>query len=443
MMKHICTVFLMIFTAFSCEAQKKPNIVILFVDDYGWSDVGYRNPIFHTPHINELKKEGLEFTRAYVSTPACSPSRASLLTGKEAVRMEMPRHISGGSEKEYNFWPKDPAQMPSRNWLKLEEVTYAEKLKSFGYYNIFIGKWHLGHEPYYPIHQGFDEQFGVTNASHPKNYYPPYFNVKHHTNNFSKEYGSNEGYLTDVLTDKAVSFIENYDKEKPFVLSFWYYNVHSPIIGRKDWLKKYKKEGLEGQYAEYAAMVSATDESVGRVRKALEVKGIANNTIVLLISDQGGRFTNAPLKGGKLGGNTLGEGGARVPFLMYYPNLTKANSVYDVPIQTIDVYPTLVEIASRKPCNEQQVNGKSILPLIHGETLENRDLFFYRSYEDQYAAVINDDWKLIKYRSGLHELFNVKEDISERHNLINKKIEIAEVLKKKLSNWEKEAVKQY
>ena len=128
---------------FSCHAQGKPNVVILFVDDYGWSDVGYRNSKFHTPNINQLKNEGLEFTRAYIPTPTCSPSRATLLTGKEAIRMELPRHISGGADNEYNYWPNDPAKMPSRNWLQLEEITYAERLKEFGYYNMFIGKWHL------------------------------------------------------------------------------------------------------------------------------------------------------------------------------------------------------------------------------------------------------------------------------------------------------------
>ena len=161
------------------NAANKPNVVIFFVDDYGWADLGYRNPEFKTPNIDKLKNDGLEFTRAYVATPTCSPSRASLMTGKEAVRLEMPRHITDEGEMpdtKYNYWPADPVQMPSINYLPLEEITYAERLKEFGYYNMFIGKWHLGTKKYYPIHQGFDAQYGTTDAGHPKNYYQPFFN---------------------------------------------------------------------------------------------------------------------------------------------------------------------------------------------------------------------------------------------------------------------------
>ena len=199
----------------------------------------------------------------------------------------------------------DPAQRNSINWLPLEETTYAERLKELGYFNMFIGKWHLGHEPYHPIHQGFDEQYGASNFGHPKSYYQPYFKNLNPLPEFSKE-----DYLTDILTDKAEDFIENYDKESPFMLSLWYYNVHGPHIGRKDLIDRYKAQGWEDRYANYGAMVSAMDESVGRVRKALEEKGIADNTVILFTSDQGGYFTNFPLRGKKNGGFTLGEGGA-------------------------------------------------------------------------------------------------------------------------------------
>ncbi|PKQ61336.1 sulfatase [Labilibaculum filiforme] len=421
-------------------AQEKPNVVVFFIDDLGWADVGYQNQDFQTPNIDQLKKEGVNFDRAYVATPTCSPSRASILTGKEAIRLQMPRHITeedkfGRNTEKYNYWKNDPVQMPSINWLPLEEVTYAERLKDLGYYNMFIGKWHLGHEAYHPTHQGFDEQYGTSNFGHPKSYYQPFFQV----NNPLKEI-SDDQYLTDVLTDKAEDFIKNYDKKQPFSLNVWHYGVHGPHVGRKDLIDQYKAKGWEDRYAEYGAMVTAMDESLGRIRKALEEKGIADNTVILFTSDQGGYFTNFPLRGKKNGGNTLGEGGARVPFVLYYPGVTKANTTCQVPIQTIDVYPTLVEIASGKQCTDEQIQGKSLIPLLKGEKFEDRDLFFFRSYEDQYCSVISGDWKLIKYHSGLLQLYNVKEDMGEVNNLIFVKTAIAKKMAKKLSDWEQEAV---
>lgn len=421
--------------------QSQPNIVVLFVDDWGWSDVGFRNDRFYTPHIDQLKKDGMEFVRAYIPTPTCSPSRASLLTGKEAIRLEMPRHIEqankdGTNDEKYGYWKKDPANMPSINWLPLEEQTYAEFLKEQGYFNMFIGKWHLGHAPYYPVHQGFDEMFGTGNWGHPKSYYPDFFR-----DDVLEEYS--EEYLTDVLTDKAVSFIKDYQREERFMLSFWYYNVHSPHVGRKDLVEMFLEKGYEEKEATYAAMVASIDESVGKIRGALKSKGIEENTVVLLISDQGGYFSNHPLSGGKIGGNTLGEGGARVPFIVLYPGVTTPGSESHTPIQTIDVFPTLAEIASGSVYKSKKIQGVSLLPEMKGKKLKSRNLFFYRSYEDQYTAIISGDWKLVKYRSGKFQLFNVGEDISEKNNRIGENLLIEKKLKKKLWKWEQRAVPVY
>ncbi|HEY5687191.1 MAG TPA: sulfatase [Yeosuana sp.] len=418
---------------------KKPNIVLFFVDDMGWADLGYRNSEFYTPNIDRLKNEGMDFQRAYIATPTCSPSRASILTGKEPIRMEMPRHIAhedefGRNTQKYNYTKSDPVQRNSINWLPLEEVTYAERLKDYGYYNMFIGKWHLGHEPFHPIHQGFDEQYGTTNFGQPANYYAPYFREP----NPLKEI-TGEKYLTDVLTSKADEFISNYDKDKPFMLSMWYYNVHSPHIGRKDLIERYKQLGWDDRYANYGAMVTAMDESVGRIRKALKEKGIADNTVILFISDQGGFFTNYPLRGQKIG-NTLGEGGARVPFILHYPGVTSPGTICETPIQTIDVFPTLMEIASGTHYTNDLIQGKSLMPLVREEEFPERNLYFFRSYEDQYAAIISGDWKLIKYHKGPDELYNIKKDQSEINNLINVETETAKRLKEALKRWEEEAV---
>jgi len=435
----------LLLSAFPAVAQEKPNVVVLFVDDLGWADLGYRNPIFHTPNIDQLRKEGMDFSRAYIASPSSSPSRASLLTGKEPVRFELVRHIDesvengfdkmGRTTKEFGLWAKDPVQMPSRNWLPLEEVTFAERLKEFGYYNMFIGKWHLGQEEYWPTVQGFDAQYGTSNWGHPNSYYAPFFRNADPMTEVPKG-----EYLTDLLTNKSVNFIKNYNKKEPFSLTFFYYSVHGPHQGRKDWVEHYKKQGLTGRYAEYAGMISTVDESVGKIRAALKQKGVADNTVIIFTSDQGGYFSNAPLSGGKTGGNTLGEGGARVPFIVYYPGKTKAGSSTDTAIQTIDVYPTLVEIASGKKCSDKGVNGKSIMPLILNKKFKDRDLFFFRSYEDQYAAIISGDWKMIKYHSGKYEMFNITNDIGEKENLIDKDIKQANLLKKKLNKWERRAV---
>jgi arylsulfatase A-like enzyme len=436
----IILIFLTVGSGISvAQENERPNIVLFFVDDMGWADLGYRNSEFYTPNIDRLKDEGMDFRRAYIATPTCSPSRASILTGKEPIRLEMPRHIThedkfGRNTQKYNYWPGDPIKRNSINWLPLEEVTYAERLKDYGYYNMFIGKWHLGHEPFYPIHQGFDEQYGTTNFGNPANYYPAYF----HEPNPLKDI-TGEKYLTDVLTSKADEFIRNYDKDKPFMLSMWYYNVHSPHIGRKDLIDRYKNLGWNDKYANYGAMVTAMDESVGRIRKALEDKGIADNTVILFISDQGGFFTNYPLRGQKVG-NTLGEGGARVPFIFYYPGVISRGTICETPIQTIDVFPTLMEIASGTQYTDDRIQGKSLMPLVRGEEFPERNLYFFRSYEDQYAAIISGDWKLIKYHKGPDELYNIKNDQSEINNLIHVETEIAKRLRDELSKWEEEAV---
>lgn len=442
-MKQIITLLLALnlLTAF---AEEKKNIVLLFVDDLGWADLGFRNPALHTPNIDQLRQEGMDFERAYIPTPTCSPSRASLLTGKEAARMGFSRHIThenmetGHNSKEYNLWPKDPVQRPSRNWLPLEETTYAESLNELGYYNMFVGKWHLGHEGYFPVSQGFDEMYGTHYHGHPKNYFAPFFKSSNPLSQFQ-----DGEYLTNVLTDKAVDFISSYDKEQPFMLSLWYYTVHGPQIGRKDWLERYKAEGLTGKYAEYAAMISVLDESVGKIRQVLDAKGIADNTVIIFFSDQGGAFKNGELRGGKKGGETLCEGGARVPLLILNPGVTKAGSRTRTPVSSIDIFPTLMEMASGESYSNKAIQGKSLVPLMKGEDMDERQLFFLRSYEDQYASVIEGDWKLIKYHSGKYELYNIKEDESEQNNLKDTEVKMFKHLAKALNKWEKKAVPAY
>ncbi|QGJ68515.1 Choline-sulfatase [Planctomycetales bacterium 10988] len=443
--------FVICFSALIVQADEKgtavkkspPNVVLFFVDDLGWSDLGFRNPKFETPNIDELAHESLNFPQAYIASPTCSPSRATLVTGQHPARLQLVRHIphkvgrggfteSGEASEAFHLWETDPAQFPSANWLDLEHTTYAEALKGLGYYNVFVGKWHLGHEPYHPIHQGFDQQIGTTNWGHPKSYYPPYFRD---SEVFAEE---KERYLTDKLTDEAVAFIDQYDREKPFMLSFWYYSVHKPHVGREDLVEKFEQQGLEGNQAHYAAMVTAVDESVGRVRAALKEKGIEKETIVIFLSDQGGYFENPPFHGEKTV-DTLYEGGSRVPFFFYWPGVTKAAENPSL-VQSTDLFPTLVEIAGGNPADYEHLDGVSLASTIHkNERLKRgKPLFGYRAYEDLYASVRQGKWKLLAYRSGTVKLYNIAEDIGETNDLAAAQPAIVKKLTQKLVRWERE-----
>lgn len=423
--------------------ESKPNIVLFFVDDLGWSDMGFRNPVFETPNLDKLSKTGINFQQAYIASPTCSPSRATLVTGQHPARLQMVRHIPGGikygfdkfhrTENEFHLLERDPAQFPSRNWLPLDRLTYAEALKKLGYYNLFIGKWHLGSEEYHPIHQGFDEQIGTTNYGHPKSYYPQYFKQE---TDFPDE---NNTYLTDRLTKHAADFIKKYDKEKPFMLTFSYYAVHTPHIGREDWLAYFKEKGLDERYANYAAQVKVLDESVGKVLEAISERGIEEETIILFISDQGGYFENAPLRGGKMK-ETLFEGGARVPFFVHWPGVTQPNSSNNSIVQSTDLFPTLVEIAGGNPEDYQDLDGVSLVSTIkeNSELKRNEPIYGYRAYEDLYVSVREDQWKLLAYRSGKVELYDIDNDPEESTDVASEQAEKVEELVKKLTRWEKE-----
>lgn len=426
----------------SQSKSPKPNIILFFVDDLGWSDLGFQNSIFESPNIDSLSKSGLKFNQTYIASPTCSPSRATLVTGKHPARLKMVRHIPGGkkhgfnplgvSDQEFHLLEKDPAQFPSRNWLPIEHVTYAEAMAEEGYYNIFFGKWHLGSEEFHPNKQGFHKQIGTSNFGHPKSYYPPYFKQD------SIFPDNNETYLTDKLTHEAVDFIKNYDKENPFMLTFSYYSVHTPHEGKRQLIDHFKEKGLEDRYANYAAMVKSLDESVGNVLKAVNEKGIQNETIIIFLSDQGGFFENKPFRGGKMT-ETLFEGGARVPFFVHWPGVTKPNSTNNSIVQSTDLFPTLIDIAGGDISKYEDLDGISLLHTIQkNDSLRRDPIFGYRAYEDLYASVRDGDWKLLAYRSGKTELFNIAEDQIESNNRTEENPDKVNQLINQLIEWEKE-----
>ncbi|MFI3322237.1 MAG: sulfatase-like hydrolase/transferase [Rikenellaceae bacterium] len=421
-------------SSISAYAAEQPNIVVFFVDDLGWTSLGYQNSKFETPNINKLKEEGLYFSRTYVPTATSSPSRSTLMTGKEALRCGFVRHIYGDDDhNEFQLLDTDPGQMNSRAWLPLEEITYAERLKEMGYYNCFLGKWHLGHEGYGPLEQGFDER----HANRESDAFE-----KMSKDEISKAL-YDDRHFTDSITSAANNFIKKYDKNQPFLMNVNYYTVHTPHVGRSDYVEKYEKEGRGKVDSNFDAMVAVLDESVGSILSSIEQKGIKENTIIIFTSDQGGYLDNKPLRGLKSDGDTLAEGGCRVPMIIYYPGKKTMGGSYDKPVLTADIYPTLVEIASGKKCKDTQINGESLMTVLNGGKQRDRTIHLFRSYEDQNSAILEDEWKLIKYRSGKIQLYNLAKDMSETTDLAQSEPEKRDYLLSKLMLWEVDATPSY
>lgn len=418
-----------------------PNFLVLLVDDLGWKHVGYQGGAYETPRIDHLASESMVFSRAYIPTPTCSPSRAALLTGRHPARLGIVRHIPvspkfgfdvlGRTDQEFHQWEGDPSRWPSRNWLPLAAVTIAEAVGPLGYRSAFFGKWHLGSEDYHPVQQGFDEQYGVSNFGHPRSYYPPYWPVG---NPYADE--SPESYLTDRLTDDVVDYLARPGEDQPFLAAVFFYNVHTPLIGRKDLVHKYSARGFTKERAQLAAMVEATDSSVGRILDALAESGHAEDTVVIFLGDQGGLRYNEPLRGGKPGGTALYEGGARVPLLIRWPEGVSGGTKQSTPVVSNDIFPTIIELAGGEPEEWAPLDGVSLTPLLGGEgRIEREALFLERHYEDQYAAVIAGDWKLVAYWSGRRELYDLAGDPSEDRDISSNHPERVSELSNLLADW--------
>jgi arylsulfatase A-like enzyme len=325
-------------------------------------------------------------------------------------------------------------------------VTIAEKLKSAGYATASIGKWHLGGEPFYPEKQGFDINIAGTDAPQPRpGYFAPYDIA-------TIGQGPTGEYITDRLTDEAIKFIrDNY--EKPFFLYLPHFAVHTPIQAKKNLIAKHQKRlgELRGETkqtnAAYAAMIDSLDQSVGRIRETLSELGVADNTIIIFTSDNGGRVpttSNAPLRVGK---GSAYEGGVRVPLIIYWPKVTKPGSESDVPTITMDLFPTILQMTDQKLDPNAVCDGISLLPLLEQEgTLPARPLFWhyphYQHYQQggatPYSAVRDGDYRLIEYLNDSRvELYNVEIDIGEQEDLADTKPEIANRLRDELHAWRK------
>ncbi|MGC9341139.1 MAG: sulfatase [Bacteroidales bacterium] len=437
-----------------CQNHKKiekkpelPNIILINVDDMGWRDVGFMgSEYYETPNLDALAAEGMIFTNAYASASNCAPSRACMMSGQWS-----PRHgifTVGTPERGAS---KDRKLIPVPNTTTLPDsiFTLAEALKSAGYQTCIAGKWHLSDDP---SSHGFDVNIGGTHSGHPSSYYPPYKNVP-------LQASSENEYLTNLIMDKTLEFL-GITQNKPFFLYYAPYAVHTPIHPVKELLPKYEsKPEWNGQNnAEYATMVENLDTQIGRLITALKESGKLDNTFILFSSDNGGHYgitKQWPLRSGK---GSYYEGGIREPMFVRWPGKVKPGTKTDVPVSNLDFYPTLLEVAGIGKPEGKKLDGQSFLQVLtDAGTLKERPLFWhFPFYLEAYlkndtstqdpvfrtrpgSAIRLGDWKLIQYfENNDIELYNLKEDISEKNNVAELNPSKRNELLNKLETWRKE-----
>ena len=430
------------------------NVLLLLVDDLGWADLGcYGNDLHETPNIDRLVRQSVRFTDAYAASPVCSPTRASIMTGKHPARLHMTTWHGDAVDPSVNK-EKNPILITphSEHNLSHEEVTIAEVLKEAGYATAHVGKWHLGDPAHYPLTHGFDVNIGGTFSGCPASFFYPFIDAdKNPMPNLQS--GGKGDYLTDRLTDEALKVLDR-EKARPFYLQLAYYTVHTPIEGKAEPARRYRqkiKPGLLHQNPDYAAMVHSLDESVGRVLDKLDELEIADRTVVILFSDNGGAHykhknqtitSNYPLREGK---GTLYEGGVRVPLVVRWPGVTQAGTVCRHPVISTDLYPTILEMASLQgnPGHNAEMDGVSLVPLLKDvtATLARDALYFhfphyYYGMNTPVSAIRRGDWKLMEYlEDGRVELYCLKDDLGEKNNLAATVPETATELLQQLHTW--------
>jgi len=448
----------------------KPNFVFILVDDLGWTDVGaFGSTFYETPNIDRLAATGMKFMQGYAASPVCSPTRSSIMTGKNPARTQHTQYFGGPQPGELNenHWawkgsypPLEPA--PYLNHLEYSDTTIAEALKQEGYQTFFAGKWHLGGEGFFPEQHGFDINKGGIERGGPyggDKYFSPYGNPK-------LEDGPKGEHLPDRLAMETAQFIEA-NKDTNFLAYLAFYSVHTPLMARPDLEAKYEQKkdslGLEDQWASwgpkpdnktrlvqchpvYAGMVEAMDAAVGKVLNKLDELGIAENTVVIFMSDNGGLSTseghptsNLPLRAGK---GWLYEGGIREPLIVRWPGHTPEGSTCNVPVISTDFYPTMLEMAGMPQKPTQHLDGQSFVPLLNGKEQTHETLlgWHYPHYSNQGdrpgTAFRKGDWKLIHhYENGGYELYNVAQDISEEQDLADEMPEKVTELREAMENW--------
>jgi arylsulfatase A len=427
-------------------ADERPlNVIVILVDDLGWMDLSCQgSDYYRTPNIDRLAKAGMRFTNGYAACAVCSPTRAALQTGRYPGRIGVTDWIRSRFQRGGLGTPeKNPTEYvgganrqllcpPNPFWMEHEEVTIAEILRKSGYATGYIGKWHLGDEAWYPTGQGYDANLGGCDYGQPPSYFDP-FNQPRHKHEMIRAGipflpGRKPGeFLTHREADEAATLIRKW-KDKPFFLQVAHYAVHTPIQAIDSVAAKYRKEGKREGNAKYAAMVESVDDSTGTIIRTLEELGIEDRTVILFTSDNGGLDNNggptenAPLRSGK---GYPYEGGIRVPFIVHWPGVVQPGAVSDEPVCSIDVFPTLLEVAGAEPPADRVIDGLSLVNHLKSagkEKLSRAELLWhfphYRHAPGPYSIIRKGDWKLIRWDVGVQELYNLKDDLSESRNLV-------------------------
>jgi arylsulfatase A-like enzyme len=417
----------------------KPNILFILADDLGWRDLGcYGSPFNETPHLDKLATQGLCFTQAYTAGAVCSPTRGSIQTGKVPPRTGVTDYIPGLSSAGRKLVTR-----PTNKQLALEEVTVAESLREGGYQTFYAGKWHLGNQGFAPEDQGYE--LVVPDENHAKDWQ-----------------GGHK------LSEAAMKFLDEHDAKRPFFMFLGYHEPHTPILEYPDHIAKFRekaarlpadaaprreRDGMTRTVqndAAYASEVAGLDSFVGSVLDKLDRSGLAESTIVIFFSDNGGLSTksdpgptsNEPLRAGK---GWLYEGGIRVPLIVRAPGLTKAGSISDTPVWSTDFYPTLLSLAGLAARPEQHRDGLDISSVLRGETAPSREALYwhYPHYHGSTwapgGAMREGDWKLIEhFDEGGVELFNLQTDLSEKNNLAKTEPQRLQAMQARLAAWRKE-----
>lgn len=452
--------------AFAAETAK-PNFVFILVDDLGKEDLGVEGSEFYeTPHIDSLAKKALRFERGYSACQVCSPSRAAIQTGKTPARISVTDYIASSGANQPEQWRRNTKLLPASYTpqMKQEEITVAEALKSNGYKTFFAGKWHLGDEGNYPEDQGYEiNKGGFTAGSPPGGYHSPYRNPKLSDDEVGAE-------LPIRLGNETAKFIKEKAKgDAPFFAMLSFYSVHGPIQCSQNRFAKFqaKAEDLglttrtSGRFVldriqevrqvqdhpVYAGMMAALDDSVGIVLDAIKDSGVADNTVVIFTSDNGGVSSGdgyatscLPMRGGK---GRQWEGGIRQPYYIHWPNVTNGGTT-DVLATGMDFYPTILEIAGLPSMPQQHIDGVSLVPVLKGESLPKRNLFWhYPHYGNQggepSAMTMDDRWKLIHYfEDSRNELYDLASDPGEKMDVAEQHPEIVNTMLKSILEWQAE-----
>lgn len=398
--------------------QDLPNILVILIDDAGYADFGFMgSEDLKTPHIDQLANEGVVFTDAHVSATVCAPSRAGLITGRY--------------QQEFGFEANHTGDEHSGEiGLPLDVKTIADVLKIKSYKTYALGKWHLGHlEDDYPDNRGFDQFYGFLGGA--RSYFPlknPNFNQTLRENRTPVTF---EGYLTDVITDKAISYIKA-SKEEPFFMYLAYNAVHTPMHAKKDHLEKFKGHPRK----KLAAMTWSLDENVGRINDCLKALNLEDNTIVFFLSDNGGAYSNlssnGPLKGTK--GNKF-EGGHRVPFIMKWPKRLPSGVTYDGLTSSLDIFTTSIAAAGIKNDKSWNLDGADLTSSVLSKSFKPPHQFLFWRKLQEYAVRF-DNYKLVGLESYGTRLYDLNADLGETKNLSNSKVKISRKLSKAYKKWE-------